>query len=163
MKKNHHCRTKRLTNAQEVIKFARKPVFIIFFNWMEPPMETSGLSVILRLLGSSARHFSLCLLLVMWACLASFGQKDTGAIAGTVKDASGAVVAGAKVTITDADRGTSNTSTTNAQGEYVFSPLRIGRYNVTIEKQGFKKAVAGPITVDVQERPRCKLAASMRL
>jgi len=121
-------------------------------------METSALSRMLPLLGSNARYFSLCLLLVMWACLASFGQKDTGAIAGTVKDASGAVVADAKVTITDTDRGTSTTSTTNAQGEYVFSPLHIGRYNVTVEKQGFKKAVAGPITVDVQERPEVNVA-----
>ena len=121
-------------------------------------METSGLSAVLRLLGSSTRHFSLCLFLVVWACSASYAQKDTGAIAGTVKDASGAVVASAQVTITDVERGTSLTITTNAQGEYVVSPLKVGRYNVTVEKQGFKKAVAGPITVDVQERPEVNVA-----
>jgi len=63
------------------------------------------------------------------------------------------VVAGAKVTITDADRGTSLVISSNGEGEYVASPLKIGRYNVTVEKTGFKKAVAGPIVVDVQERP----------
>ena len=78
---------------------------------------------------------------------AAFAQKDTGGIAGTVKDSTGAVVAGAKVTVTDADRGTSEQTTTGAQGEYVVSPLKIGRYNVVVEKQGFKKAVAGPIVV----------------
>src|SRR6266567_4356456 len=91
--------------------------------------------------------------MLMFVCTASLAQKDTGAIAGTVKDASGAVVAGAKVTITDVDRGTSLGTNTNSQGEYVASPLRIGRYNVIVEKQGFKKAAAGPLTVNVQERP----------
>ena len=43
--------------------------------------------------------------------------------------------------------------TTNEQGEYVASPLKIGRYQVSAEKPGFKKAVAGPITVNVGERP----------
>jgi len=94
-------------------------------------------------------------LFVLLLCLAgvALAQKDTGAIAGTVKDASGAVVAGAKVTITDVDRGTSVVISTNEQGEYVASPLKIGRYNVRVEKTGFKKSVAGPIVVDVQSRP----------
>ena len=79
-------------------------------------------------------------------------QKDAGAIVGLVRDASGAVVTGAKVTVTDVDRGIQLTLSTNDQGEYVASPLRIGRYSVTVEKQGFKKAVAGPVQVNIQDR-----------
>lgn len=79
-------------------------------------------------------------------------QKDTGAIAGTVKDASGAVIAGAKVTVTDVDRGTEFTTTTDSNGEYVASPLKVGRYTVTVEKTNFKTAVAGPVQLDVQDR-----------
>ncbi|MGA9558244.1 MAG: carboxypeptidase-like regulatory domain-containing protein, partial [Terriglobales bacterium] len=79
-------------------------------------------------------------------------QKDAGAVVGLVRDQSGAVVQGAKVTITDADRGTTLTLTTNNDGEYVASPLHIGRYTVTVEKSGFKKAVAGPVQVNVQDR-----------
>ena len=82
----------------------------------------------------------------------AWGQKDAGAIVGLVRDASGAVVAGAKVTVTDVDRGTKLTFTTNGDGEYVASPLRIGSYTVTVEKEGFKKAVAGPVQVNVQDR-----------
>jgi hypothetical protein len=96
--------------------------------------------------------------LLVASCLLAVGgipaaaQKDTGSIAGLVRDSSNAVVDGAKVTLTDVDRGTKIETTTNAQGEYVAGPLKVGRYQVTIQKTGFKKAVAGPVTVDVQER-----------
>lgn len=81
-----------------------------------------------------------------------WAQKDTGAIVGVVRDSSGAVVAGAKVTVLDIDHGTQSDLVTNDQGEYVANALRIGRYNVTAEKQGFKKALAGPIQVNIQDR-----------
>lgn len=83
----------------------------------------------------------------------SWGQKDTGTIVGTVRDTTGAVVADAKVTVTDVDRGTSFNAATNASGEYVAGPLKIGRYHVLIEKAGFKSVLAGPVELNVQERP----------
>ncbi len=83
----------------------------------------------------------------------ALGQKDSGGIAGVVRDARGAVVPGAKVTIVDVDHGNSIETTTNAEGEYVVSPLKIGRYNVTVAKTGFKKTTIGPVVVDIQERP----------
>ena len=81
-----------------------------------------------------------------------WAQKDAGAIVGIVRDPSGAVVAGAKITVTDIDRGIQLTLTTNAAGEYVAGPLKIGQYNVTAEKTGFKKDVAGPVQVNIQDR-----------
>src|ERR1700722_3217894 len=92
-----------------------------------------------------------CLMLL---ALASplWAQKDAGAIVGLVRDPSGAVVTGAKVTVTDAERGVDVVLSTNAQGEYVASPLKIGHYTVTVEKQGFKKAIAGPVEVNIQDR-----------
>ena len=90
--------------------------------------------------------------LLLCAALPASAQKDTGSILGTVKDPSGAVIVGARVTITDADRGTNLVVTTNESGDYVASPLKIGTYQITVEKAGFKKAVAGPVTVNVQSR-----------
>jgi carboxypeptidase family protein/TonB-dependent receptor-like protein len=116
-------------------------------------MKPSDLSLPSCMSYRSGRTSLLLACMLMFVCTASLAQKDTGAIAGTVKDSSGAVVGGAKVTIADVDRGTSLVTNTSSQGEYVASPLKIGRYNVTVEKQGFKKAAAGPITVNVQERP----------
>jgi len=98
------------------------------------------------------RTFTLtAIVAISW--VAAFAQKDTGGITGIVTDPSGAVVGAAKITITDVDRGITVTTSTNTQGEYVVSPLKIGRYTVTVEKQGFQKAVLGPVKVDVQAQP----------
>jgi hypothetical protein len=91
-------------------------------------------------------------LLVLAATSAGWAQKDMGNIVGVVKDGTGAVVTDAKVAVRDVDRGTIFPTTTNSSGEYVAGPLRIGQYTVTVEKSGFKKAVAGPITLNIQDR-----------
>ena len=82
-------------------------------------------------------------------CLA---QKDAGAIAGTVRDNSGAIVDGASITATDVDHGTVVKSMSNASGEYVLQPLKVGRYTITAEKNGFSRVVSTPITLQVQQR-----------
>jgi hypothetical protein len=58
---------------------------------------------------------------------------------GTITDASGAVVPGAKVTATEVDTGTSRGTVTNADGNYTFGNLAPGRYSVSVEAAGFKK------------------------
>ena len=82
----------------------------------------------------------------------SLAQKDTGSIVGTVKDQSGAVVAGAAVEVTDVERGQTFRTASDATGEFVASPLHVGRYIVTVEKPGFKKAVSESVELDVQGR-----------
>ena len=94
------------------------------------------------------------LLFAIFASLtaSSWAQKDTGSIVGTVKDPSGAVVPNASVTVTDVEHGQTISTTTNADGEFVVSPLRVGRYTVTVQQAGFKKAVSVPVDLDVQQR-----------
>jgi Carboxypeptidase regulatory-like domain len=79
-------------------------------------------------------------------------QKDAGSIVGTVKDPTGALVSNAKVTVTDVERGTGFSATTDDAGEYVAGPLHVGRYTVTVEHSGFKKAVSETVSLDVQQR-----------
>jgi hypothetical protein len=107
------------------------------------------MSILVRRLQTLSALF---LLMVLTVATPLWAQKDAGAIVGLVRDSSGAVVTGAKVTVTDVERGIQSTFTTNEAGEYVASPLRIGRYTVTVEKQGFKKEVAGPVQVNIQDR-----------
>jgi hypothetical protein len=84
--------------------------------------------------------------------LPAWAQKDTGSIVGTVNDQSGALIANARVQITDIERGSTFEAKTNVSGEYVASPLRVGRYTVTVEHPGFKKAISVPVSLDVQQR-----------
>ncbi len=79
-------------------------------------------------------------------------QKDAGTIAGAVHDPSGALVAGAEVIVHDLDHGGDVKVVTNAQGEYVVSPLRIGHYTVEAKHAGFRGVLAGPVELQVQER-----------
>lgn len=81
-----------------------------------------------------------------------YGQVDTGAIYGTVKDQSGAVIPGVKVTSTSQDTGFSVSTVTAADGNFAFTPIRIGTYTLTAEYTGFQKLVHRDVTVEVQQR-----------
>ena len=95
---------------------------------------------------------ALYLLAAIYAAPPLWAQKDAGTIVGQVRDPSGAVIPGAKVTVEDVDRGVQMTLSTSGEGEYVASPLHIGRYRVTVEKAGFKKAVSELVELNVQGR-----------
>lgn len=77
----------------------------------------------------------LCLLLAQTQCV--FGQVDEGAINGTVVDAAGAIVPNAHVTLLNTDQGLSLETVTNSAGVYIFSPVRIGNYTITVTSPGF--------------------------
>src|SRR5450631_3799871 len=96
--------------------------------------------------------FAICFATPLWA------QKDAGTIVGAVRDPSGAVVPGAKVTVEDVDRGVQMTLSTNDEGEYVASPLHIGRYKIRVEKTGFKSAVSEVVELNVQGRVAINIA-----
>src|SRR5580765_6204923 len=70
---------------------------------------------------------------------------STGSIVGTVTDPSGAVVSGAKVTITNKGTGQLITTTTTSTGNYASGALIPGDYQVRIEGQGFKTAELGVV------------------
>ena len=73
----------------------------------------------------------------------AFGQVTTGSIDGTVKDANGAVVAGASVTVTGVSTGFTQTLTTTADGYYFIDRLPTGVYRVTVAPiSGFAEATA---------------------
>ncbi len=76
-------------------------------------------------------------------------QVDTGTILGTIADASGAPINGAKVTVTNEGTSAALSSTTGADGAYKFTPLRIGSYKVTASFQGFQTTTQTNIAVNV--------------
>lgn len=80
--------------------------------------------------------------------------QNTADIVGTVTDSSGAVVAGARVTVRNVDTDVSRSMTTGGSGDYSVTLLPIGTYTVEVEASGFKKFTAPNITVAVGDRAR---------
>jgi len=94
--------------------------------------------------------FGVCLL----AATPSFAQFDTAEVLGTVRDHSGAVVPKAVVTLLAVDTGIQAKATSDEDGNYAFSNVKIGKYQLTAEANGFSKEVASGITVNVGARQR---------
>jgi hypothetical protein len=103
----------------------------------------------------------LALFVLVAAAPAARAQFDTGAVVGTVKDSSGAVVPDAKVTLTNTETGVSVVRTTNADGAYEFTTVRPGIYVVSAEKSGFAIALMDNVQVQVAARMRVDLSMSI--
>ncbi|MBI2685666.1 MAG: TonB-dependent receptor [Acidobacteria bacterium] len=90
--------------------------------------------------------------------LGLFGQGNTGSIVGTLSDPSGAVVAGAKVSVTNVRTGVKTDGSSDAQGNYVFNFLGPGAYKVETEVAGFKKFVRDNVTLETGRQLRIDIA-----
>jgi hypothetical protein len=98
--------------------------------------------------------FAFVLLLTVSMATAGWSQVDTATVTGTVRDASGAVVTNATVTAAETDTGIKVTTKSNADGNYVITPLKIGRYSVSAEAPGFQTQTRQGIVLDVQQNLR---------
>jgi outer membrane receptor protein involved in Fe transport len=91
-----------------------------------------------------------CLLaLILAAPTSAAAQAVYGSIGGLVKDASGAIVPGATITVTSLDRKTVDTTVSNESGFYVKDRLLPGAYEVKAEIAGFKSAILPRVSVSV--------------
>src|SRR3954452_14719414 len=102
--------------------------------------------------GRSARRLLWCALLVLGTARFAAAQSVTGTILGTVTDASGAVVSGAKVTIVNEGTALTRTVTSDGNGEYTVPALPTGRYTVMSEMSGFKALALSNIDLGVDQR-----------
>src|SRR4051794_935519 len=88
-------------------------------------------------------------------------QTDSGRISGTVRDQSGAFIAGSTVTVKNEKTGDIRTGTTNVQGFFLVSPLKPSTYTVVIDQPGFAKieyaqmpvAIGQELTLDFEFKP----------
>ena len=79
---------------------------------------------------------------------AALAQSERGTISGTVQDATGAVVPGAKVTLTNSQTGVTFSLPSNASGEFTVPQLPVGTYTVKFDKEGFRQAAVTGIVLD---------------
>src|SRR5947209_17148088 len=98
----------------------------------------------------SFRFVSLLLVLaVVLFTLPVFGADVTAQLNGTVKDSTGAIVPNAKVTLTNTQTDVSRTTTTSPDGNYLFSLVPVGNYQITVEHPGFRKYVQNGVVLQV--------------
>ena len=91
------------------------------------------------------------------SALALFAQQDMGVITGLITDSTGAAIPNARITVVNRDTNEARGVETEATGTYTIGPLRIGRYDVTVEKAGFKRAVLQAVELHAQDRVRADI------
>src|SRR5262245_60095557 len=97
------------------------------------------------------RHVLLFAFIVLVSPILVWGQgQGTSGVTGIVTDATGAIVAGAKVTLTDTKTNRELTTTTTDQGVFSFHDLQPGEaYKLTFTAQGFKTSILSNVTLGV--------------
>jgi Carboxypeptidase regulatory-like domain len=91
------------------------------------------------------------LLAVVCAGAMSFAQQTSGSISGVVKDASGAVVAGAQVKITNEGTQSTRSVATDSVGFFTAPVLPVGTYTITVSMSGFQTAVLKDVDLHVND------------
>ncbi len=94
--------------------------------------------------------FALCLTTVN-------AQFETATVLGSVRDSNDAALPNATVTLKNIATDISQTTTTDANGDYQFVNVKIGNYQVIVEANGFSRTVADNVNVTVNARQRVDL------
>jgi len=88
-------------------------------------------------------------LITAWSAAPARAQGTTSRVVGTVTDASGAVIPGATVILTNDKTGVSFETVTSGTGNYTFEAVQVGDYTVAVQLQGFKKFVSSGNRVNI--------------
>ena len=103
---------------------------------------------------ASIYKFLVLAFLVLAATSSTLAQSTFGTILGVVQDSSGAVVAGATVTLTNTGTTAQRTAITDSAGEFTFSNIDVGTYSVSAAAAGFEKFNQPNIVLTARETRR---------
>lgn len=95
--------------------------------------------------------------IVLFLAPRTWAQLQSGAVVGTVEDASGAVVPGAKITATNIGTGATGSATSSDTGAYQIPGLLPGTYRVTCQKEGFKLTTVEGVKIVVATATALKI------
>src|SRR5262245_42157313 len=109
--------------------------------------------------GTKMRN-KLCLVALAMSYLPLSGQ-TLGEITGQVTDATGALIAGANVSITNVNTNAGRSSLTTDAGVYAFPSLQPATYNILGDQPGFKTATTDQVAVQVQQTVRLDIALTL--
>ena len=99
-------------------------------------------------------RYAACLVALLLCAAGAALAQDTSSFTGTVRDSSGAVVAGAEVVVSNATIGLTRATVTNTDGEWVISALPVNTYYITVSAKGFQKYTAHGVVLDVGQKIR---------
>ena len=85
-------------------------------------------------------------------------SQTSASMVGSVKDATGAVISGAQITVTNTERGISRTTVSNSDGEWAVAALPPGKYDLSVTAAGFKGYQAKGVVLDVAQKARVDVA-----
>src|ERR1700721_100050 len=107
------------------------------------PMSKECMSIFGEEETMHTRNMKLALVLLFVVCAGGAlpvqaQSTSSGTVAGSVTDQTGAVVAGATVTVTDTATHSARTTTTNAAGRYAYVDVNPGTYTIEVTKPGFE-------------------------
>src|SRR3954453_6922973 len=103
------------------------------------------------------KKIKLLLLASLAFSLSLNAQTITGTFTGSLTDPTGAVIPNVKVTATNTATNSVSAATTNRYGVYNLLFLPVGSYEIVAEATGFKKAQAGPFTLETNQIARVDL------
>src|SRR4051794_34328726 len=102
---------------------------------------------------------AICNFLVLAVLLAALpvailAQFETATVLGTVRDGTGAVIVGSKVTLENVKTGVISTTQSNDSGNFDFIAVQVGTYRIKAQAAGFKIGLGSEFTVAVSARQR---------
>jgi hypothetical protein len=98
--------------------------------------------------------YSCCIVVLFFLSPSAVHGQAAARLTGVVKDSSGSSVPDATVTLTNQGTNISRTLKTESDGSYLFSPVDVGTYTLTVEHTGFKKNVQSGIVLEVNQNGR---------
>src|SRR6266550_3145638 len=104
------------------------------------------------------RHFSIAIVILLFASTVNLWAQATAQNSGTVKDPSGAVLPGVEVRATQAETGSSRVTVSNETGSYVLPNLPIGPYRLEASLPGFRTYAQTGIVLQVNSAAAINVA-----
>jgi hypothetical protein len=97
----------------------------------------------------------------VFAVASGRAQSNQGAILGTVKDPSGAIVSGAKILLLNTDEGVSRETQSSASGDFQFLDVKAAHYTVTVAAEGFEKWSQTNVAFTLRQQLRLNVMLSL--
>lgn len=113
-------------------------------------------------LSTSRKYSALLVLLLLVLTILMAGnasaQQATAQLGGKVTDSTGAIIVGAEVTLRNAQTGISHKTTTNKDGDYLFTLIPIGSYEIAVKQKSFQTYEQKGITLEINQNAKVDVA-----